>query len=61
VVLTCAHWIMVGALGFNASLLMSEITAAFPSAGGVYYWSYGLGDPKWGYDILIPIELKTPS
>jgi amino acid transporter len=40
---------------------MSEIAAALPSAGGVYYWSYGLGDPKWGYDILIPIELKTPS
>lgn len=28
---------------------------------GIYYWSYRLGEPKWGYNILMPIEIKAPS
>jgi len=43
---------MVGGLSFVVSLSMAEIAAALPTAGGIYYWSYKLGGPKWGYDIL---------
>lgn len=27
---------------------MAEIAAAFPTAGGIYFWSYRLGGEKWG-------------
>ena len=28
---------------------MSEILSAFPTAGGIYYWSLRLGGPAWGW------------
>ncbi|KAE9365517.1 amino acid or gaba permease [Stipitochalara longipes BDJ] len=43
-----ANWTMVGGLSFIVSLSMAEIAAALPTAGGIYYWSYRLGGPKWG-------------
>jgi amino acid transporter len=46
-----ANWTMVGGLSFIVSLSMAEIAAALPTAGGIYYWSYRLGGPKWGYEI----------
>jgi amino acid transporter len=49
-----ANWTMVGGLSFIVSLSMAEIAAALPTAGGIYYWSFRLGGPKWGY--CIPIE-----
>ena len=39
---------MVGGLSFFVSLAMAEIAAAFPTAGGIYYWSYRLGGDKFG-------------
>ena len=52
---------MVGGRGFIVSILKSEIAATLPIVEGVYYWSYRLGGPKWGYDILIRFEIKAPS
>lgn len=43
---------MVGGLSFIVSLSMSEIAAALPTAGGIYYWSYRLGGAEWGYAFL---------
>jgi hypothetical protein len=39
---------VVGGLSFIVSLVLAEIAAAFPTAGGIYFWSYRLGGEKWG-------------
>ncbi|KAH8780967.1 amino acid or gaba permease, partial [Diaporthe sp. PMI_573] len=43
-----ANWTMVGGLSFFVSLALAEIAAAFPTAGGIYFWSYRLGGRKYG-------------
>src|SRR4051812_14180377 len=43
-----SNWTMVGGLSFIVSFALAEIAAAFPTAGGIYYWSYRLGGTKWG-------------
>ncbi|KAJ9406680.1 hypothetical protein DTO045G8_5628 [Paecilomyces variotii] len=43
-----ANWTMVGGFSSIVSLVMAEIAAALPTAGGIYFWSYKLGGPKWG-------------
>lgn len=35
-------------LSFFLSLAMAEIAAAFPTAGGIYFWSYRLGGKRHG-------------
>lgn len=35
-------------LSFFLSLAMAEIAAAFPTAGGIYFWSYRLGGARHG-------------
>lgn len=42
------NWTIVGGLAFCVSLVLAEIAAAFPTTGGIYYWSYRLGGRKWG-------------
>ena len=43
-----ANWTMVGGLSCIVSLVLAEIAAALPTAGGIYYWSYRLGGEEWG-------------
>ncbi|KAG4425323.1 hypothetical protein IFR04_001473 [Cadophora malorum] len=43
-----ANWTMIGFLSLIVSFSMSEIAAALPTAGGIYYWSYALGGAEWG-------------
>ncbi|OIW22820.1 amino acid or gaba permease [Coniochaeta ligniaria NRRL 30616] len=43
-----ANWSMVGGFSFIVSLVMAEIAAAFPTAGGIYFWAYRLGGDEWG-------------
>lgn len=43
-----ANWTMVGGLALMVSLSMAEIAAAFPTCGGIYFWSYRLGGHEWG-------------
>lgn len=43
-----ANWTMAGGLAFIVSLVMAEIAAAFPTAGGIYFWAYRLGGEEWG-------------
>ena len=33
-----SNWTMVGFLSLMVSLSLAEIAAAFPTAGGIYYW-----------------------
>lgn len=43
-----SNWTMIGFLSLIVSFSMSEIAAALPTAGGIYYWSYALGGDEWG-------------
>jgi len=43
-----ANWTMVGGFSCVVSLVLAEIAAALPTAGGIYYWSYRLGGEEWG-------------
>jgi len=42
-------WLLVGAFCIVVSLAMGEIASAYPTAGGLYYWSSRLGSPAWGW------------
>jgi amino acid transporter len=42
-------WLIVGAFCTIVSLAMGEIASAYPTAGGLYYWSSRLGSPAWGW------------
>ena len=42
-------WLIVGLMSTLISLAMAEIASAFPTAGGLYYWSSKLGSPAWGW------------
>jgi len=42
-------WIVVGTLTTFVALSMAEIASAYPTAGGLYYWSSKLGNAGWGW------------
>src|SRR6478736_138862 len=42
-------WLWVGLMSTIIALAMAEIASAFPTAGGLYYWSSKLGSPAWGW------------
>ena len=42
-------WLLVGLMSTIVSLAMAEIASAYPTAGGLYYWSSKLGSPAWGW------------
>ncbi len=42
-------WLLVGAMSTVVALAMAEIASAYPTAGGLYYWSSKLGSPGWGW------------
>src|ERR1700722_12805031 len=37
-----SNWTMVGGLSLVVSFALAEIAAAFPTAGGIYFWIYRL-------------------
>jgi amino acid transporter len=41
-------WLFAGFFNSFVALSMGEICSAFPTSGGLYYWSYALSGPKWG-------------
>ncbi|KAK3374758.1 amino acid or gaba permease [Podospora didyma] len=43
-----ANWLLVGGFSVIVSLAMAEIAAAYPTAGGIYFWAYRLGGETWG-------------
>lgn len=44
----CARLTLWPRLSSIVSLAMAEIAAAFPTAGGIYFWSYSLGGKRYG-------------
>src|SRR3954466_12500652 len=42
-------WLIVGLMSTLVALAMAEIASAYPTAGGLYYWSSKLGGPAWGW------------
>jgi amino acid transporter len=42
-------WLIVGLMSTIIALAMAEIASAYPTAGGLYYWSSKLGSPGWGW------------
>ena len=42
-------WLIVGLMSTIVALSMAEIASAYPTAGGLYYWSSKLGSPAWGW------------
>ena len=42
-------WIIVGIGALAVGASMGEICSAYPTAGGLYYWSSKLGSPAWGW------------
>jgi len=42
-------WIIVGVFTIFVALSMAEIASAYPTAGGLYYWSSKLGSAAWGW------------
>jgi amino acid transporter len=42
-------WLLVGLMSTIIALSMAEIASAYPTAGGLYYWSSKLGSPGWGW------------
>src|SRR5215207_3784182 len=42
-------WPLVSAFTLIVAAAMAEIATAYPTAGGLYYWSSRLGGPGWGW------------
>ncbi|HEV2456885.1 MAG TPA: amino acid permease, partial [Ktedonobacterales bacterium] len=42
-------WPLVAIFVTIVGLAMAELASAFPTAGGLYYWSSKLGGPAWGW------------
>jgi amino acid transporter len=42
-------WLLVGLMSTLVALGMAEIASAYPTAGGLYYWSSKLGSAGWGW------------
>ncbi|MEW5314876.1 MAG: hypothetical protein WDW38_006339 [Sanguina aurantia] len=41
-------WVLVSFMTMSVALSMAEICSAFPTAGGLYWWSARLAGPRWG-------------
>ncbi|MEW5315989.1 MAG: hypothetical protein WDW38_007383 [Sanguina aurantia] len=41
-------WFIVSFLTMSVALSMAEICSAFPTAGGLYWWSARMAGPRWG-------------
>src|SRR6476660_7601889 len=42
-------WPIISVFILIIALCMSELVSAFPTAGGIYWWSSKLGSPAWGW------------
>eukprot|EP00897_Mesotaenium_endlicherianum_P009494 jgi/Mesen1/8573/ME000497S07976 len=41
-------WVVVSFFSLLVGLSLAEITSAYPTSGGLYFWSSHLGGPEWG-------------
>ncbi|KAI9000136.1 amino acid or gaba permease [Hyaloraphidium curvatum] len=42
------NWIIIGFCALSTALVLAEICSAYPTAGGIYFWSAKLGGERWG-------------
>src|SRR3954463_4166142 len=42
-------WPIISVFILIIALCMAELVSAFPTAGGIYWWSSRLGSPGWGW------------
>src|SRR4051812_17205973 len=42
-------WPIISVFILVIALCMAELVSAFPTAGGIYWWSSKLGGPAWGW------------
>jgi amino acid transporter len=42
-------WPIISTFILIIALCMAELVSAFPTAGGIYWWSSKLGNPMWGW------------
>src|SRR3954467_9784281 len=42
-------WPLISVFILIIALCMSELVSAYPTAGGIYWWSAKLGGPAWGW------------
>jgi amino acid transporter len=42
-------WPIISAFILIIAFCMAELVSAFPTAGGIYWWSSKLGNPMWGW------------
>ena len=42
-------WPVVAAIILTVAFSMSELTSAYPTAGGPYWWAHRLGGPGWSW------------
>src|SRR6195952_4049273 len=42
-------WPIISAFILIIAFCMAELVSAFPTAGGIYWWSSRLGSPMWGW------------
>ena len=42
-------WPLAGFFVIMVALSMAELTSAYPTAGGLYFWACKLGGPAWGW------------
>ncbi|KAI9034204.1 amino acid or gaba permease [Hyaloraphidium curvatum] len=42
------NWIVIGCCALCTALTLAEICSAYPTAGGIYFWSARLGGETWG-------------
>jgi amino acid transporter len=47
--ITGIGWPLVSVFTLIVAAAMAEIASAYPTAGGLYYWSSRLGGPGWGW------------
>lgn len=53
-------WTIVSTISCVLALALAEIAAALPTAGGIYFWTYSLGGPKWGPFLSWMTAVRTP-
>src|SRR5437588_2402967 len=48
-VVNSVGWPLVSVLVLVIAASMAELASAYPTAGGLYFWAYRLGGPRWAW------------
>src|SRR2546429_975748 len=48
-VINTVGWPVVSVLTLCVAASMAELASAYPTAGGLYFWAFRLGGPRWAW------------